>query len=128
MQAGIVDFKGIFQDRIRTMVREGILSLIAQEVTELCGESHRPGGIYQRGGTEPVTIKTSAGKEPIAKRRVRMTLEDGTKREVRLNTYAEVKRRKGMFDEVLEGMCHGCLLYTSPSPRDRQKSRMPSSA
>ena len=23
---------------------------------------------------------------------------------------------------------HTCLLYTSPSPRDRQKSRMPSSA
>ena len=23
---------------------------------------------------------------------------------------------------------YGCLLYTSPSPRDRQKSRMPSSA
>ena len=26
------------------------------------------------------------------------------------------------------GMSMGCLLYTSPSPRDRQKSRMPSSA
>ena len=26
---------------------------------------------------------------------------------------------------VLDGVC---LLYTSPSPRDRQKSRMPSSA
>eukprot|EP00828_Plagiopyla_frontata_P049545 TRINITY_DN991_c0_g1_i1.p3 TRINITY_DN991_c0_g1~~TRINITY_DN991_c0_g1_i1.p3 ORF type:complete len:271 (-),score=62.21 TRINITY_DN991_c0_g1_i1:52-864(-) len=25
-------------------------------------------------------------------------------------------------------MCNTCLLYTSPSPRDRQKSRMPSSA
>ena len=24
--------------------------------------------------------------------------------------------------------CVNCLLYTSPSPRDRQKSRMPSSA
>ena len=24
--------------------------------------------------------------------------------------------------------CDACLLYTSPSPRDRQKSRMPSSA
>ena len=24
--------------------------------------------------------------------------------------------------------CRNCLLYTSPSPRDRQKSRMPSSA
>ena len=27
-----------------------------------------------------------------------------------------------------EGVQLGCLLYTSPSPRDRQKSRMPSSA
>ena len=26
------------------------------------------------------------------------------------------------------GLGHTCLLYTSPSPRDRQKSRMPSSA
>ena len=26
------------------------------------------------------------------------------------------------------GFYVGCLLYTSPSPRDRQKSRMPSSA
>ena len=25
-------------------------------------------------------------------------------------------------------LSHSCLLYTSPSPRDRQKSRMPSSA
>src|SRR5665213_4138945 len=25
-------------------------------------------------------------------------------------------------------LCRRCLLYTSPSPRDRQKSRMPSSA
>ena len=27
-----------------------------------------------------------------------------------------------------EELATGCLLYTSPSPRDRQKSRMPSSA
>ena len=26
------------------------------------------------------------------------------------------------------GLPYDCLLYTSPSPRDRQKSRMPSSA
>ena len=35
------------------------------------------------------------------------------------------------FDEVfiiLDKMDKICLLYTSPSPRDRQKSRMPSSA
>ena len=29
---------------------------------------------------------------------------------------------------VAEGNTSSCLLYTSPSPRDRQKSRMPSSA
>ena len=30
--------------------------------------------------------------------------------------------------EGLEAVRKYCLLYTSPSPRDRQKSRMPSSA
>ena len=29
---------------------------------------------------------------------------------------------------VAISLARGCLLYTSPSPRDRQKSRMPSSA
>ena len=29
---------------------------------------------------------------------------------------------------TLRGRAGACLLYTSPSPRDRQKSRMPSSA
>ena len=38
----------------------------------------------------------------------------------------------GLFVEALDGFpgvySSYCLLYTSPSPRDRQKSRMPSSA
>src|SRR5665213_2617527 len=29
---------------------------------------------------------------------------------------------------IVYHLCYICLLYTSPSPRDRQKSRMPSSA
>ena len=29
---------------------------------------------------------------------------------------------------IIDGFPRSCLLYTSPSPRDRQKSRMPSSA
>ena len=32
------------------------------------------------------------------------------------------------LDGLLARMYKDCLLYTSPSPRDRQKSRMPSSA
>ena len=31
-------------------------------------------------------------------------------------------------DQIFIDHLSGCLLYTSPSPRDRQKSRMPSSA
>ena len=31
-------------------------------------------------------------------------------------------------NEAIARMVADCLLYTSPSPRDRQKSRMPSSA
>ena len=35
---------------------------------------------------------------------------------------------KTCMDEAVGTMYNHCLLYTSPSPRDRQKSRMPSSA
>ena len=30
--------------------------------------------------------------------------------------------------DFFNGECYACLLYTSPSPRDRTRSRMPSSA
>ena len=35
---------------------------------------------------------------------------------------------KNISEHPNEGKYRSCLLYTSPSPRDRQKSRMPSSA
>ena len=37
----------------------------------------------------------------------------------------EAKRWDTLYSDLVE---NSCLLYTSPSPRDRQKSRMPSSA
>ena len=43
-----------------------------------------------------------------------------------LNYWIEVNRKTGK--NYHEGRYWICLLYTSPSPRDRQKSRMPSSA
>ena len=43
---------------------------------------------------------------------------------------ARFTQGKGNYvdDIKLAGMLHGCLLYTSPSPRDATLSRMPSSA
>ena len=40
-------------------------------------------------------------------------------------------RRNGVSETTIHGAvawAHGCLLYTSPSPRDKRQSRMPSSA
>ena len=41
-----------------------------------------------------------------------------------INTEIEVEQ----IQDIIDALPNGCLLYTSPSPRDRQKSRMPSSA
>ena len=48
-----------------------------------------------------------------------------------LDNAAIVTSRKKVYKDVdltFAVRTMGCLLYTSPSPRDRQKSRMPSSA
>ena len=39
-----------------------------------------------------------------------------------------IEVRPSPADPGTDGYLIACLLYTSPSPRDRQKSRMPSSA
>ena len=47
---------------------------------------------------------------------------------LRFHAYADGNRCPAE-EHLIEGTQYGvCLLYTSPSPRDRQKSRMPSSA
>ena len=48
-------------------------------------------------------------------------------------TMDKIYLAKGETDKTLghiasKARAQGCLVYTSPSPRDRQKSRMPSSA
>ena len=51
----------------------------------------------------------------------------------RLNRLSEVSKSKKTINTTISfvdiaGLVKGCLLYTSPSPRDQRGSRMPSSA
>ena len=50
---------------------------------------------------------------------------DRSRHEARMDGLCDVGNRKAI-DETLQFMV--CLLYTSPSPRDKRQSRMPSSA
>ena len=43
-----------------------------------------------------------------------------------LTTTAQAQNDEGWY--VRGNLGYGCLLYTSPSPRDKRQSRMPSSA
>ena len=84
--------------------------------------------------------KAYEGKRPAINEGVLKAI--GTPQADKLLEYLLVSKRLGQVAEgnqawlKLEknGRIHGsvntngCLLYTSPSPRDRQKSRMPSSA
>ena len=40
----------------------------------------------------------------------------------------QIRSRSGLAAKSQISVLNSCLLYTSPSPRDRQKCRMPSSA
>jgi hypothetical protein len=126
-QAGIEDFNGIFQERLRGFVREGLLLMFEQEVTSLCGESYRPTqSVHRRAGSEMVTIQTTSGKECISKRRVREMLPSGLEREVRLKSYSEVKRRTrvvGLFpsEESLQRLVTAVLVEISEA-RESGKS------
>ena len=56
-------------------------------------------------------------------------IRDCTDDEVMSKTYTQKEYRDALRQFAADGDQYGnCLLYTSPSPRDRTRSRMPSSA
>ena len=90
--------------------------MIKTRVTELLGIQHPivQGGLQNVGVAELASAVSNAGGFGIL-----TALTQPSPKALA----AEIERCRTMTDKPF-----GCLLYTSPSPRDRQKSRMPSCA
>ena len=55
--------------------------------------------------------------------------DDGAETDLDLGHYERFTNISSkQSDNITTGRIYSCLLYTSPSPRDRTRSRMPSSA
>ena len=76
------------------------------------------GGVSFKKGCYP-------GQEVVARSQFRGTLK---RRAYLAHSAAALSSGQEIFHSLEPDQPCGCLLYTSPSPRDRQKSRMPSSA
>ena len=92
-------------------------------VYEMMPVSRELQAVIASGATADV-IEKQALKEGM------LTLKMGAAKHVLdgITSIAEMNKIVHSTVTVAEGVDMGCLLYTSPSPRDRQKSRMPSSA
>ena len=99
------------------------------EAAELHAEGLRRVLAAAEGASAQLQSVTAQGGVKPAVRVVRVETSSAD------STHGEAATSEGHLDLLLQGrqevnsLCFtACLLYTSPSPRDRQKSRMPSSA
>ena len=86
----------------------------------------RRAGRIERPATNPSPTPLRCGVTPPPKRMSRAASSGGDSPPSTYVWYASFG--SNILLERFECYLHGCLLYTSPSPRDQRGSRMPSSA
>ena len=89
-----------------------------QEVKELAGKGE---------GLQIEFKKKAAYPEKIVREVIALANTQGGTLLIGVDDDGTVSGQRFIEEEIFV-MDKACLLYTSPSPRDRQKSRMPSSA
>ena len=80
------------------------------------------GVVGPSGSGKTTLLKAILGTHPVAHGSITMEPK------LTLGYVPQVETVDWYFPVTVEEVIVICLLYTSPSPRDRQKSRMPSSA
>ena len=115
----------------RTQERQALLDFLAYVAQRRA--AHPGMHIYHYAAYEKTALLRLAGRYGVGEQEVDQLLRDG----VLVDLYHVVRAclRTGQRSYSLKKLeplymdaARTCLLYTSPSPRDRQKSRMPSSA
>ena len=108
---------------------ENIVTLNQQQIRDHLGSEAYFGGYLDTGSGHLHPLKFALGLAKAALNAGVRVFEKTQVTELQEGDPAQVHTSRGRVSAkfVVLG-CNGCLLYTSPSPRDRQKSRMPSSA
>jgi len=133
-------------ERIAACVKSGAITGIADIRDESDREGMRLVIELRRGEDDRVVINQLYKHTPLQTTFsiINIALDKGRPRTMNLkdllvaykNHRIEVIRRRTLHllkkararEHILFGLLYACLLYTSPSPRDRTRSRMPSSA
>ena len=103
----------------------GIGQKKAEEICQKAGIP-LPKRVHQLSEGEVIKIREIIDREYTVEGDLRREVSINIKRLVDLGCYRGLRHRKRL--PVRGQRTHTCLLYTSPSPRDRTRSRMPSSA
>ena len=121
-------FCGKSQHEVRKLIA-GPTVFICDECVDVCNDiiaddRRVEGRTYKSSLPTPQEIKKFLDEyvigQELAKKKLAVAVYNHYKR-------IEISKQRGK-NEVELTKSNICLLYTSPSPRDRQKSRMPSSA
>ena len=110
----------------------GTTGVIYQEKPVFTIDSHAivPIPISTKPGVQELWLERADGKQPVS---FRVVDHQYTEQHITIQNNALVSPPQEVQDRITnealrQRKLYACLLYTSPSPRDREKSRMPSSA
>lgn len=104
-QADDTQARHLFQQMLRSSVRQGLIEAMAAEVELLCGPKYDPDpdGAFRRAGSERGLAFINGTKEEITRPRVRSAEGE----EVPLQTYQIARDRRLIFDQVVEAIAAG---------------------
>ena len=117
------------------LVTRGDICYMGQNILDISEKEKRKirgagiGMIFQDAGASLCPIRT-IGDQIYESMRAhkKVSRNEAKDRAMELFEKLNFKDSQRVWDSYPFELSGGCLLYTSPSPRDRQKSRMPSSA